>query len=124
MSIPEPAESAAGARVEVPEGETSGAEATDLAPGLRIVRRRRWYLWWVIIGYYPLMKVTLHFTASFHQIMKVFAVWFVVMFTAAFAAALARCPRCGNYFHMNGMTFLILRRCLHCQLHVVADRRK
>ena len=34
---------------------------------------------------------------------------------------LPRCPRCGNYFHVNGMMLLYLRRCLHCQLHINAD---
>jgi hypothetical protein len=35
---------------------------------------------------------------------------------------LSKCPRCGNYFHLHGMTLLILRKCLHCQLHINADK--
>jgi hypothetical protein len=35
-----------------------------------------------------------------------------------FQVALSKCPRCGNYFHMHGMSLLILRKCLHCQLHI------
>jgi hypothetical protein len=31
---------------------------------------------------------------------------------------LSKCPRCGNYFHLHGMTLLVLRKCLHCQLHI------
>ncbi len=53
----------------------------------------------------------------------VFVGWFVVMFAIAFYAAIARCPSCGNYFHLQGMTLLFLRKCLHCQLHVSADKR-
>lgn len=51
-----------------------------------------------------------------------FLTWLALLMVTALWAAVCRCPRCGNYFHVNGMTMLFLRRCLHCQLHINADR--
>ena len=102
----------------------AATEAVDFGPGLRRVRRRRWYLWGVIVGYLPAMWLSLRFLTLSQTISTVFVGWFVLLFVAALVAAVARCPRCGNYFHLNGMTLLYLRRCLHCQLHVNADRQQ
>ncbi len=101
-----------------------GLPPAGLAPGLRLIRRRRWYLWAVILVYVPMMWVALRLTTSFYGTGAVFGLWFVALLIVAMVAAVARCPRCGNYFHMNGMTFLCLRRCLHCQLHLTEDRRQ
>lgn len=95
----------------------------DLASGLRVVRRRRLLTWLVVAGYLPAMEAVLVITRSQGAAIRAFLVWFVILFLVAFRLALARCPRCGNYFHMNGMTFLPLRRCLHCQLHVSGERQ-
>jgi hypothetical protein len=32
------------------------------------------------------------------------------------------CPRCGNHFHMSGFMPVWLRRCIHCRLHLRADK--
>ena len=40
-------------------------------------------LWGIILIYLPAMKITLHLTPNFHDVMKVFGVWFVLMFAAA-----------------------------------------
>ncbi len=98
-------------------------DPAEFGPGLRIVRRRRWYLWVVILVYVPAMWLTLKVSPTYHTVEIVFAAWFVILFAVATYSALARCPRCGNYFHMHGMTLLYLRKCLHCQLHVCADKR-
>lgn len=94
-----------------------------LAKGLKVVRRRRWYLWLIILAYMPLMMVAMKKLPSIKAVSGVFIFWFIVMFAIALFAAVARCPRCGNYFHVNGMTLLYLRKCLHCQLHLTADKR-
>jgi uncharacterized membrane protein len=99
--------------------ENQAIDKAVLRGGLRAVRRRRWYLWMIILVYMPLMGVAMTYKA----VGPVFIGWFVVMFVIALYAALARCPRCGNYFHMHGMTLLYLRKCLHCQLHLTADKR-
>ncbi|MFA7535245.1 MAG: hypothetical protein WCY68_04080 [Desulfuromonadales bacterium] len=110
--------------IENSEDHASKSAPVPLGPGLRLIRRRRWYLWTVILVYVPMMWVTLRITSSFNGAGAVFAVWFIVLLVVALVAAVARCPRCGNYFHMNGMTFLCLRCCLHCQLHINADKRR
>jgi len=96
----------------------------DFGPGLQIIRRRRWYLWGLIAIYLPLMLTLLEHDATFNTLATTFLLWFVAVFSIALYAAVARCPRCGNYFHMHGMTLLYLRKCLHCQLHLTADKRR
>jgi hypothetical protein len=95
---------------------------TQFEAGLNVVRRRRLWLWGVIAIYVPAIWVTLQFTSVFRIVGIVFAVWVVLLIIAALVSALAVCPRCGNYFHMHGFTLLYLRKCLHCQLHINADK--
>ena len=94
-----------------------------LRQGLRIIRRRRWYLWSVLIVYLPTMWTTQRITHSFEKALPAFFIWFLVLLAVTAISAVAKCPRCGRYFHVNGMTLLYLRRCLHCQLHVNADKQ-
>ncbi len=86
------------------------------------IRIRRKYFFTTIIAYMPLMWIVNKISPTFRSMAITFAVWVVVLFITALYSALARCPRCGNYFHMHGMSLLYLRRCLHCQLHVTADK--
>lgn len=95
----------------------------ELTTGLALIRRRRWYLWGAILIYLPVIKLTLMLTPSFKVVLSVVGIWLLISFILAFVAALARCPGCGNYFHMHGPTLLFMRKCLHCQLHLCADRR-
>jgi hypothetical protein len=95
----------------------------DFGPGLKKIRKRRRFLWVVILAYLPVMWTTLRLTGSFNVTAAVFVVWIILLCVFATFAACARCPGCGNYFHMHGMTFLLLRKCLHCQLHINADKR-
>jgi hypothetical protein len=96
----------------------------DLAPGLGKVRRRRWLLWTVLLAYLPTMWVTQQITHSFQRSLPVFFLWVLLLIAAAAISAVARCPRCGNYYHVNGMVLMYLRKCLHCQLPVNADKRR
>ncbi|WP_224956700.1 hypothetical protein [Geomonas subterranea] len=86
------------------------------------VRKRRWCLWIVLIVYLPTMYVTQRITHSFSGSMPVFFAWFAVLLCVMFYSATARCPRCRNYYHMQGMALLYLRKCLHCQLPLNADK--
>lgn len=95
----------------------------ELTKGLALIRRRRWYLWGAILIYLPVLKLTLTLSPSLRITLCVVGLWLLLSFTLAFFAALARCPRCGHYFHMHGPTLLFMRKCLHCQLHLCADRR-
>lgn len=98
------------------------ADAGRIREGLRKIRRRRWMLWSVLIVYLPTMWITQKITHSFNKSLPVFFGWFLVMLAAMAISAVVRCPRCGNYFHVNGITLLYLRRCLHCQLHINDDK--
>lgn len=86
--------------------------------GMALIRRRRKWFFATIIVYIPLMWLSSKFFPSFRGMATTFALWVLVMFITALYSALACCPRCGNYFHMHGMTLLYLRRCLHCQLSI------
>ena len=86
--------------------------------GMALIRRRRKYFFALIIGYMPLMWLANKFFPTFRGMAITFGVWVVLLFITALYSALARCPRCGNYFHMHGMSLMYLRRCLHCQLHI------
>lgn len=84
------------------------------------LRRRRIYFFATVIAYMPFMWAVSQVSSSFRSMTIGFIFWFILLFTVALISALARCPRCGNYFHMHGMSLLYLRRCLHCQLHISA----
>ena len=99
-------------------------EIPDLGPGLAKVRRRRWLLWLVLIAYLPAMWTTQQITRSFQGSLPVFFVLLLLLIAVMVVSSMARCPRCGNYFHMNGMALLYLRKCLHCQLHITADKKR
>jgi hypothetical protein len=103
--------------------ENLSVDAAKIRAGLRIVRRRRWFLWLVILVYMPAMWLTLKLSPSFGAIGTAFVVWLIALVVVALISATARCPRCGNYFHMHGMTLMYFRKCLHCQLHISADKK-
>jgi hypothetical protein len=95
-----------------------------ISRGLAAVRRRRWWLWSLLIIYLPTMWATQKITHSFSGSMPVFFIWFVALLCVMAYSATARCPRCHNYYHMHGMVLLYLRRCLHCQLPLKADKSR
>ncbi len=93
------------------------------APGLKKIRVRRRWLWLVILVYLPAMKLALDSPDYRFWAMMVFGTWLLLLILAVGFACVLRCPRCGQLFHTHGPTFLPLRRCLHCTLHVNADKR-
>ena len=99
-------------------------DASRYGKGLRLIRKRRWFLWGVILVYMPAMWLILEMTGSLKATAPAFVVWFICLCITAGISAAARCPECGNYFHMHGMTLLYMRRCLHCGLHLKADKKK
>ncbi len=107
-----------------PENEKQEIEPSTLKRGLDIIRNRRLFFFGTVIAYMPFMWVVHKISPSFRSLAIAFGVWVLVLFLTALYSAVARCPRCGQYFHMNGMSLLYLRRCLHCQLHVNADKIK
>ncbi len=87
---------------------------------MRILKFRRKLFFLTVILYMPFMWAVNTVTPGLRSMSIAFACWVVVLFITALYSAVAKCPRCGHYFHMHGMSLLYLRRCLHCQLHVTA----
>jgi hypothetical protein len=100
------------------EEHTQQADPIAFQRGMALVRRRRKYFFATIIGYMPLMWLANKISPTFRSMAIAFGIWVVILFVTALLSALARCPRCGNYFHMHGMSLMYLRRCLHCQLSI------
>jgi len=99
-------------------------DESTFGPALNLIRRRRKYFFYTVLAYMPAMWAVHKISPTYRSIGIAIGVWIVVLFTTAFMSAVTRCPRCGNYFHVHGMTLLYLRKCLHCQLHINADRSK
>lgn len=94
----------------------------NLHAGLQKIRRRRWFLWLLILAYLPAMMVALRSPQSGQIVVAVFCVWLFLLVIAVALMALARCPQCGECFHMNGFLFRPVRRCFHCGLHLNGSR--
>lgn len=90
---------------------------------LKRIRARRWFLWGIILVYLPAMMIALRQPNYKTWVTVVFASWIILLIIAVAFACVIRCPRCGECFHTHGPTFLPFRRCLHCALHVNADKR-
>jgi len=85
---------------------------------IKQTRRRRKYFFSTLLIYIPAILITHEISPTNKAMGRLFVIWLAVLIVVTFLVALSRCPRCGNYFHLHGMTLLILRKCLHCQLHI------
>ncbi len=85
---------------------------------MKTTRRRRLFFFSTVLVYIPALWFTHAIWPTNSAMGTLFAVWFVFLVLSTTLVALSRCPRCGNYFHMHGITLLVLRKCLHCQLHI------
>lgn len=94
-----------------------------LAAGLSKVRQRRRILWAAIFIYVPGLLIALKLELAGATMAKLFGLWIALLCVAVGLATAVRCPGCGKQFHTNGPTFLPVRRCVHCGLHVCADRQ-
>lgn len=90
--------------------------------GLKKVRRRRWFLWGVILAYVPAMMIAFESSNANRSAVITFVTWLIFLCIAVGFACVVRCPRCGGSFHTHGPTFIPFRRCVHCCLHVNADK--
>lgn len=85
---------------------------------LKVTRRRRKYFFATVLIYLPALLITYKISPTNKAMGTLFSVWVAILIMVTFMVAVSKCPRCGNYFHVHGMTLLILRKCLHCQLHI------
>ncbi len=95
----------------------------ELKAGLQKIRRRRWFLWIMILVYLPAMMFALRSPDAGHAVVTVFIIWILLLIVAVALMDLVRCPQCGNCFHMSGFLFRPVRKCFHCGLHLTADRK-
>ena len=103
-------------------------EEIDIDPdilrlGLTKIRKRRWILWATILIYVPGLIIALEVEASGSSLGKLFAIWIILLCVVVGLATVVKCPGCGNTYHTNGPTFLPVRRCVHCGLHLNADKK-
>ncbi len=88
---------------------------------MKIARMRRKYLFATVL-LYILAQVVPHNVSQINSSMGTFfGIWLALLIAVTFLVAVSRCPRRGYYFHVNGVTLLVLRNCLHCQLHIYFD---
>ncbi|MBN2643892.1 MAG: hypothetical protein JXR59_00275 [Desulfuromonadaceae bacterium] len=96
----------------------------EFEAGLKKLQRRRLFLWVMIAIYLPMIWTVLEISQSDRTTGLFFAVWVVLVGIAANLTAFTRCPRCGEFFHMNGCIPLYFRHCLHCGMHASGDERR
>ncbi len=101
---------------------TNPVDAESYITVLKKTRKQRQYFFITVLMYIPALFITYQISPTNRAMGIVFALWVALLIIVTFKVALSRCPRCGNYFHMHGMALLVLRRCLHCQLHITDDK--
>jgi len=97
-------------------------DPTVYSAALKKARIRRMFFFATVLIYIPALVTTYLILPTDRAMGTVFCIWVIALLVTTFWAALCRCPRCGNLFHVNGMTLLFLRKCLHCQLPINADK--
>jgi len=88
---------------------------------MKKTRQRRKLFFGTVLAYIPAIIITHMISPTDLAMGTVFGIWVSLLIVVTFLVALSKCPGCGNYFHLHGMTLLILRKCLHCQLHINTD---
>ena len=108
-------------------GPTSSLDSQEalgaIGQGLAKIRQRRWLLWATILIYLPGLLFVLELGLAAGTMVKLFGLWVGLLCIAVGLATIVKCPRCGQTFHTNGPTFLPVRKCLHCGLHLNADKK-
>ncbi|MCM0080851.1 hypothetical protein L4X63_04525 [Geomonas sp. Red32] len=85
---------------------------------LAVIRRRRWYLWGLILLYLPVTMTILRLTESVKVTGAFFGIWVVLLCVAMALYACCKCPGCGKTFHMKNSTLSFSRKCRHCGLDI------
>ncbi len=66
----------------------------NISAGLARVRRKRWYLWALLIAYLPAIWLSLRITRSDAATGVFFGIWCIGVLVCSCVAALAACPHC------------------------------
>lgn len=108
--------------VENAVAQVDNNDPTTFAQPLVIIRRRRWYLWGLILIYMPATVATLQLTQSYKATGIAVLIWIILLSIVVTLTAIVKCPRCGNNFHMRNSTLTYHRKCRYCGLHLCADK--
>jgi len=93
------------------------AEMESSAPptALAGIRNRRRFLWTVFASYLPAIWFALKLGGD--GLAAVVAIlWLLMSGVGGAMVSFAICPRCGNRFHMKGISTSWGSRCVHCKL--------
>ncbi len=93
-----------------------------ISQGLAKIRKCRWLLWSSLIVYVPGLYLALQLELPRQGLTWLFGAWVALICVTVGVACVVKCPRCNKPFHTNGPTFLPVRSCVHCGLHVKADK--
>lgn len=97
------------------EGLMAETESQDLPARLAGIRNRRMFLWLVFASYIPAIWFALKIGGD--TLAAVVAIlWLSMSATGGVLVSFAICPRCGNRFHMKGISTSWGSRCVHCKL--------
>ena len=88
---------------------------TEFSERLAGIRLRRTILWTVFISYIPVIWVALKIGGDGLAIV-VGILWLLMASAGGVMVSFSLCPRCGNRFHMKGISTSWGSRCVHCKL--------
>jgi|SRR5579859_803838 len=99
---------------------------TEEREGLRLIRRRRFWLWFFVLTGLPAIWMAKRITHAGIGALAATIIWVAAILWCTSRVALSRCPRCGGYFHSKTGSALAphisARGCVRCGLPVGADR--
>ncbi len=94
--------------------------------GLQKLRKMRTLVWVIGLGIIPWGVLTAFISVYFNceNLIHLFTFYILIASIISFINLCIKCPRCGKYFHIGKYYFTntLSRRCLHCDLHIAADK--
>jgi hypothetical protein len=89
-------------------------EPERMAAELKRIRSLRVWLAWILITYVPVVVFLFIIRLPEWVIIAACLAWVGTGVVTAFMIGFARCPACGQYFHVRGGGSLFAKNCLHC----------
>ncbi len=93
----------------------------DLPARLAAIRTRRRFLWTVFATYIPVIWFALKIGGD-NLALVVGILWLVMASAGGILVSFALCPRCGDRFHMKGISTSWGGRCVHCKLSLSKEK--
>lgn len=96
-------------------------ESPDLSTRLAEIRTRRRILWAVFASYIPAIWFALKIGGD-KLALIVGILWLIMASIGGMLVSFAICPRCGQRFHMKGISTSWGGRCVHCKLSLSKEK--